>query len=413
MDIIFYLTTLLQTKKTVGIVGLGTFYRKKSPGKYDAAQHAFVPPSYTLAFDSEVSETEELAYFISVERNITIDSANYYIGEFAEKIQAQLADHQEADLGELGQLKLVNDEIIFLAAQDGNFGKESFGLPILPELETEGLGAEKTPIAEEAQLAAVEEENKLEEENPGQETGDIFLQDDQQTYDEITEVTDPAQTQETVNIDPPTIETIENLEEIPVTQTVAATAPEPTTIEEPIEEEFFEEEEPKKRTSFWVKFLVVLLIIVAAGAIAYFINPKFFDQYIQQNFEGKPATNVPTVPNDSLKTKMDSNNVDSVAKNNDMVTLVKDSTVIDSTKKYYEVISSSESTRKAADGYIKRVATIGIKASIADMPGKRYKVSVGTFTYEKPALARRDSLRILLKNKEIYIQPITPKKPNK
>ena len=65
MDILLYLSELLETRKTVGIVGLGTLYKKKSPGKYDAEKHAFIPPSYSLAFSSEIKEQEELANFIS------------------------------------------------------------------------------------------------------------------------------------------------------------------------------------------------------------------------------------------------------------------------------------------------------------------------------------------------------------
>jgi len=77
MDILLYLTELLQTRKNVGVAGLGTFYKKKSPGKYDAEKHAFLPPSFTLAFTTEVKESEELSSYISGKRNISTESANY------------------------------------------------------------------------------------------------------------------------------------------------------------------------------------------------------------------------------------------------------------------------------------------------------------------------------------------------
>jgi len=194
MDILLYLTELLQTRKTVGIVGLGTLYKKKSPGKYDVEKHAFVPPIYTIAFTTEIKEQEELANFISSKRNITTDSSNYYIGEFAERIQNQLAENQEADLEPIGKLKLVNDEIIFVAEQESSFGFEFYGLPTLTEITPE---EENTPseiaipeTVETEYLEKIEEENKLEEENPGQETTEenVLLNDEQETFEEITEV---------------------------------------------------------------------------------------------------------------------------------------------------------------------------------------------------------------------------------
>ncbi|RZL46026.1 MAG: hypothetical protein EOO93_26445, partial [Pedobacter sp.] len=170
MDILLYLTELLQTRKTVGIVGLGTLYKKKSPGKYDAQQHSFVPPSYSLAFTSEIKEDEELASYISEKRNITTDAANYFIGEFAERIQAELADNNEANLAPLGKLQSINGEITLVADEAQNVGFEFYGLPVVAETTEDTLKSEPSTRKEDDLLEEIEEENKLEEENPGQET---------------------------------------------------------------------------------------------------------------------------------------------------------------------------------------------------------------------------------------------------
>ncbi|RZJ82334.1 MAG: hypothetical protein EOO47_01030 [Flavobacterium sp.] len=122
MDILLYLIELLKTRKTIGIAGLGTFYKLKSPGKYDTAQHAFVPPTYKLSFTTDLVEQEELANYISQERNITAESANYYISEFAERIQNELAEKQEVDLANLGKLELSNGEINFTETAGNNIG---------------------------------------------------------------------------------------------------------------------------------------------------------------------------------------------------------------------------------------------------------------------------------------------------
>ncbi|MBB2145546.1 hypothetical protein GM921_08630 [Pedobacter sp. LMG 31464] len=409
MDILLYLTELLQTRKTVGIAGLGTLYKKKSPGKYDADKHAFVPPSYIIAFTKELKEQEELANFISNKRNITTDSANYYIGEFAEKIHAELADKYEADLAPIGKLKLVNDELTFIPEQESSFGFEFYGLPTLTEINSETEKEEiSTPInkVEENTIEEIEEENKLEEENPGQETTDnleenVLVNDEQEVYEEIADVQNNEKTYHNLNDLPPIIETTEEEEKEEDIQNEVST------------EEILEEEpESKKGLPFFMKFLIVLLIIIAAGAIAYFINPPFFDKYIKHNFEGKQDKNVPIVPNDSLTNKADSSKVDSLAKNNDLVKLTTDSatTTIDSSKvMIYEVLVSAVATERKANKIIANLAKEGVTARKIKLSKTMINISAGSFLTNEDALKYRDSLRTKLKNPGIYIQPIKPK----
>lgn len=77
MDILSYLLELLQQRKDVGVTDLGTFYKKKSPGRYDKETQSFLPPSYALVFTSELKENEALADFIASKRNISTDSEHY------------------------------------------------------------------------------------------------------------------------------------------------------------------------------------------------------------------------------------------------------------------------------------------------------------------------------------------------
>ncbi len=392
MDILLYLTELLQTRKTVGIAGLGTLYKKKSPGKYDADQHAFLPPSYTLTFTGEIKEREELANYISQKRNITIDSANYYITEFAEHIQNQLAQQQEADLDPIGKLKLINDELVLITDQGSSFGYEFYGLPTLTETSVKNE-------VEEAQITTIEEENKLEEENPGQETTEeveenVLLLDEQETYDEIAEVDQPK-----------TI--IEEVVPIPIIETVEVEEKEEPT---PITEAFIEEEEPKRGMSMWMKVLIILLIILIAGALTYFINPSLFNRYLN-DYEAKQDKSVPTAPVDSLNTKTDSLLTDTLAKNNEIVNLTPETPVIDSSKvTTYEVLVSAVSKQKKANSIIANLAKEGITAKKIYLSKTMINISAGTFLAESVAIKYRDSLRKVLRNPGIYIQPITPKK---
>ena len=481
MDILLYLTELLQTRKMVGIVGLGTLYKKKSPGKYDTSQHAFIPPSYSLAFTTELKEQEELASFISQRRNISIESSNYFIGEFAEQIQAKLHDHQEADLEPIGKLKLVDNEIVFEAEAESSFGFEFYGLPTLAELE-QAAPAETAVKTEE--LAQIEEENRLEEENPGYETTDQLEEeivavageesedseaavreteespvdaesDEQAVHEEIAEVEVPAADQDAEEgavqvendeqpiheeiaelapiapVDKEAEDTAETEEQAGQAAAVHETAQEPLTIYEApkietaevadrqAEEEvpaaqhtqvYTEEEEPKKGMPFFMKILIILLVIVALGAIAYFINPAFFNQYLKKNFEGAHDQNVPSASIDTLKNHVAPPQADSLDKNNALVTLAKDSAIVEPRVITYEVIISAEDSDKKAQVTIERVAKKGIRAKIADMPGRLRKISAGTYTDYNLAKKQCDSLRKVFNNPEIYVQTIKPKK---
>jgi hypothetical protein len=129
MDIITYLIALIQNHKEIGIGDLGSLYKKKIPGKYDAATQAFIPPSYSLAFTTTVNETLLLANYICEKRNITTESANYYINLFVAETLKELEETNEVTLNNLGKLILVNQEISFIPFNEVNFGFDFYGLP--------------------------------------------------------------------------------------------------------------------------------------------------------------------------------------------------------------------------------------------------------------------------------------------
>ncbi|RZK58889.1 MAG: hypothetical protein EOO91_06870 [Pedobacter sp.] len=410
MDILLYLTELLQTRKTVGIVGLGTLYKKKSPGKYDVEKHAFVPPTYAIAFTTEIKEEEELASYISSKRNITTESANYYIGEFAEQVQSQLAEKQEANFGSFGKLKHVNDELVLVGEQETNFGNEFYGLPMLTEITQKEEKTANEPVIPETveaeYLEEIEEENKFEEENPGQETTEeieenVLLHDEQETFEEIAGVENrPKENLENTFITPPIIETVEVEEK---------EEPKVVIKDEIVEQEYIEEEEPKKGMPFLIKVLIILLVIIAAGAVAYFINPPFFDKYLK-NFEGKHDKNIPVSPIDSLTNKPDSLAADSLAKSNAMVKLAVDTPAVDSSKvTVFEILVSAVATDKKADKIIANLAKNGVPAKKIKLSKRMINISAGSFLKESEATILRDSLRKKLNNEGIYIQPVLPK----
>ena len=128
MDILQYLIELLKTRKQIGIEGLGTFYKKKTPGRYDAETHSFLPPSYALEFSSDVLEHTNLSQYIQTKRGISEDSAKYFISQFVAEIHKGL-QNGEYVFENLGTLQHTGSQLVFTPNQDINIGFDFFALP--------------------------------------------------------------------------------------------------------------------------------------------------------------------------------------------------------------------------------------------------------------------------------------------
>ncbi|MGQ7857342.1 SPOR domain-containing protein [Pedobacter sp. WC2501] len=149
MDILSYLLELLQQRKEVGITGLGTFYKKKYPGRYDKEKQTFLPPGYTLQFSSDLIEEKTLVDFIVAKRNISNESANYYITQFVEDINQKLELDHEVELENTGRLFFTEQGLDFEPIKNINYGSEFYGLPSLPETVTEDVKSDSPKEEEE------------------------------------------------------------------------------------------------------------------------------------------------------------------------------------------------------------------------------------------------------------------------
>lgn len=242
MDILSYLSELIQTRKTVGVSGLGTLYKKKLPGRYDAETHSFVPPSYIIDFTPEVKEELILAEFISKKRNVSIDTANYFIDEFSTGILQQLNDQQEADFGELGKLYKADDEVHFEPAEKLNYGFDFYGLPVVKaeqepsaeEIMPETPSVEEIPAAEEiSSVTPVEEETPAASEEEALPFETPVVPDQIETPEE--EVTVAEETPVVIPVEETVVPPIEGTV-IPVEEPAtpaAETVPPVTPVEEP------------------------------------------------------------------------------------------------------------------------------------------------------------------------------------
>lgn len=133
MDILSYLSELLQSRKSIGISGLGTLYKKKVPGRYNAESHSFFPPSFILDFKSEIEEDGVLIDYICAQKDVTEETAVFMIEEFRNGVLAQLNAGEEYVLGSLGKLSMDSGAVKFIAAEVSADGEVAFNLPVMEE----------------------------------------------------------------------------------------------------------------------------------------------------------------------------------------------------------------------------------------------------------------------------------------
>jgi len=411
MDIISYLLELIESRKTVGVTALGTFYKKKIPGRYDSESHTFLPPRHEIAFTNEVQGDEELARFISEKRNISVDAAHFYINEFVDSIQSHLAEHQLALIAPLGELKLENNQLVFFPSSGEFAGFDFYGLPKVDA----GIAESAVQPVDEESAAPVPVPQEIHAEEP--EPVEQIEQDDQPVQEEISEA--PVHVPMVENI--PVQENENTLPDNsnPVQETEAIWKP---TVNQRYEYGYDEDDDDDDNRKGRVKRVILkivwsIIIIAVLGGILYLFFPALFDGLIHRF---KSDTDLPqhinngtgpAVMADTLLHQTDSGMVDSTAK----VTLTPhtaDSVLRQNTQTspvIYEIIGGAMKTRKKADEVIREFAGRGIPAKKAEnLPGRRIKISLGTFTDYDLAKKKLDSLKKKLKNPEIYIQTIKP-----
>ncbi|WP_316793846.1 SPOR domain-containing protein [Pedobacter frigoris] len=425
MEILSYLTELVKTRKEVGIPGVGTFYKKKSPGRYDADTHSFLPPSYTLDFTLEVREHESLASYVSLQKNISFESASYHVDQFSETIQKHLSEHKTADFAEIGKLSIKDNHLVFDAKGESNIGFESYGLPSFKEEINEPFADHQTaddiPQVTEEQLILEDHNADLSDgsgnfDETHHEEKDI---DEQETYEEISEI--KPEVQSIIPTPSALIETPEGLDDTeeeskkPFYTTSAdpgsvwtfnqnsTSSPKKETItEEPVENN------DTKPTSYLKIILALAGVILLVLIALYFFKPEVFKGVTEK----KPDHSVDSTSNKKIEgLKRDSlASVDSLKKiippTNTLKDSVKAISVPIDTAISYEIIAASLLNKKEADRFLQDMKRKGIPAKVADMPGKRVKISIGTFTDEVTAKNELERLRETTKIPGIYIYPI-------
>lgn len=421
MEILSYLAELIKIRREIGITGLGTISKKKSPGRYDAETHSFLPPSYVLEFTEEVKETSTLAEFVSKKKNISVGSSAYYIEQFADDLQERLKETGEASLGELGKLSVSDKGISFTPSAESNFGFDFYGLPSLKD-----DMAVKEAISERATNEMHKDDLRDMQAEP----------DDQPVYEEISEVSIQESPKPPVFIETP--EDMEedpgNLEETPknggeqnpdpnIFHAYRMRSDQPTEVQ-PVNNDVTdiqpvdfvpanvqnEIEDNNQKMPAYVKVLIAFIILMAGAIAVYFVKPELFN-----GTEIKEQAKTPVVNPDRQRADSAAR-ADSTMRAAQVITAASDSLKDTSavaekpisqtdSLNTWEVIGASVINQKEANKFIAQMKNIGITAKvIPTVPGKRrIKISVGTFYDEVSARAGRKELVIKLKNPELYI----------
>ncbi|MBC7758776.1 MAG: hypothetical protein H7069_07975 [Phormidesmis sp. FL-bin-119] len=327
MDIGFYIADLLKKQDKVGLPGLGSFVRHKIPGSYNQISNSFLPPSFELSFSNEILESDSLIQYISVKKNLSPSSAEYFVKKFTSGIFDILQTSEIAELNPLGVLRQKNEILTFETSTSLVISGNFFGLRQVSDLKY----FVDEPVVQQVATSSVDQNSSIEDFITGHGAEEeIGVEDD------------------------------------------------------------YERESRGNPTLLIV--LGVFISAIIAGAMLYLFNPtvrNLVGQTFQQYTSKTPIPDSRNVPGTTAPAKPDSmNTVPSV--------IVQDSSMIDSASTVapikkeletvagitkIEIIGATFGKRSEAENYVRTMRKRGIQAKIAeDMPGKLFKVSLGSFS---------------------------------
>ena len=422
MDIAYYLSELLEQLGEVNVPGLGSFTRVRVDGYYNGDEGRFYPPTSKLEFTQQYVDDDVLTQYIGVKKRISLASSKYFTEKYITGLKQEVIS-REIPFAELGSLYFSNGRIQFRAAQ-ALPDPEFYGYPTI------SLNKKSAEPAYHYEEPVVTPEPGEVEEELHEHIYEPFTEDDH-LHEPVT-INEPEVKEETVEeeqvnyehttpYEPERAETIIEEHNDYFTPQQDVTTPqieeeddfifhsadykEPEVEEEKYEEEI--EDEPA-RSYKWLWITLIILVVASGGVFGWF--------YYQQQ-QGKPVKKAKTAaaPRDTT----DSTSITPTAKDTSVgvdsskVILVQNapSSTIDSTKRRYEVIGGEAPTLAEANKMIENFKSIALTAHIVnDAPGRRKKISLGTYNTKAEAITAVNDLRKTRKVKDPWTLTINPKK---
>lgn len=443
MDVLTYLLELLKSRKEVGMANLGTFIKQKTPGKYDQAKQAFLPPSFSFAFTNEIKEKDALVDFIARKNNVSTDEATDLIDQFVNKINKGLEDKNSFLLAGLGELNRQNGQLNLIPTSSPLVGLDFYALPIVadekiihtnqpaefpppietpeqPENELEPLANSKkeaadletptagnfiappltatTDSAEEEVFDEIAEAPTTVEQTFGTDTGQHVVQDSISHLHKIETIVPEVEKLSNEIADIPSTEQDPN-----IVYTDTFKTQQPTTEESA-------NSQPKEKSSVFLKTILVIAIATIILFVVYFIKPSLFTNDKKTSGNNEQTTALPVDTSQNLPQQSNSLSVaDTIKKAGiaDSAITRKDTATAKSASRFtYEVIVAAL-TSKEVQPFINRLKKKGINANVVfDAPGRLKKISVASFNNPDSARKYAEHYRKRLKDQSIYAIPI-------
>jgi cell division protein FtsN len=376
MDVGFYLGELLMQQGEVSVPGLGYFVQARVSGYYDEEEGKVYPPYHQVQFDVQSIDDDALAQYIAVKKKISLASSQYFTEKYITALKQQ-AIIDEVAIGNIGwfytdqaQLtfrpssKLLDDSIFYgyrpIKLNKVNADVQSEPVPAIPH--TEPI----YPLIPDKPIPTPEIEPEAEYE------------------------TNSSAPQESFN-------------------------EEETENQVGYDEELLSLDEEEETRSPMRRILITLTVIVVVGVSLFALYTYAPDTFERLQFWKSHKAIVKPIPveADTLEQVItDTVNTDTAK------TTLKDSTakaaiVADTVSaSRFELIAASCKTDAEANKLINDFIKAGLNARIVtDAPGKRRKITVGTYKTRKEA---EDAALKLIDAKKIktdsYPQEIKKKK---
>jgi cell division protein FtsN len=356
MDVGYFISELLAQDGNVSVPGLGNFAYNRINGYYNEQDGKLYPPAYRVAFNQQFTDDEKLTLYIADKKNISLASSKYFTDKFITNLKLQ-AQTEEVQLADLGWFYTDSAKLLFKPTTDQGPYPDFFGY--------EPLAIKKLPVA---------------------------------------------------NIVTSTVAIPDTTVEIPALPQQMEIVPAATQEHEYVEEEVIES---KKRTG-WVIFAVAAVALLAVTFFAINLyNPSIFrSETVKDSTANKTVKTVKvapvkdTVAKDTVKQNVIKDSVKAVS-----TPPVKDAVTTPPainniiTGRRFELMGGSFNSLKEANTAIRNYKHLGIDAHIVtDLPGRRIKVSIGTFkNRSEVAKARKELLLTKKVSKDIYPLEIKPK----
>jgi len=384
MDVANYLSELLGEYGEVNVPGLGYFMQRRLDGYYDNGAATFYPPRHTVQFDPQSIDDDVFYRYIAEKKKISLASSKYFTEKYISNLkeEAMLNDVVLADLGSLfsngSSLGFKPVEVI---VNDPAF----YGYP---QIKLNKLGG--TSVFEQMDSMQPPARPRPAPIKPTETT----------TATESPAETTPSKSEEYISQPGYYLSDAEAAEQ----------------------EEFVfkgktyvDDEEERSHKRLWIALLVLLAVagLGLFGLYKYkpslFKTPKIAPIILKAPAKPDTGKTVAPVTNDTVKKASGAAKLDTTAKTKSAIAIPQNDTL---TQIRYELLGGAFGSVAKANTAINNYKKLGIDARILNnVPGKLYKVTLGTFFVRKDAVDAKSKLVNTgnISDDKITIQPYYPK----